>query len=51
MINLVILVKPSGKAATVKAVDLYYEAAGTHYLLHYPFGLNIQIRRICSESV
>ena len=50
-INLVILVKPSGNAATVNAVNLYYHAAGTHYLLHFPFGLNIQIRRTCKESL
>jgi hypothetical protein len=51
VINLVILVKPSGRHATVKAVDLYYEVGGTHYLLHFPFGLDISVRSNCREAL
>jgi hypothetical protein len=47
VINLVIVVKPSGKVGTAKAVNLYYEAGGTHYLLRYPYGLDIPVRRTC----
>jgi hypothetical protein len=32
-INLVIVIKPSGNVGTAKAIDLYYQTAGTHYLL------------------
>lgn len=45
------VVKPSGRVATVKAVDLYYEADGTHYLLHFPYGLDIPVRSNCREAM
>lgn len=50
MIDLVIVVKPFGKVASTKGFDLYYEAAGTRYLLRLPIGLNIPVRRTCTEK-
>jgi hypothetical protein len=47
VINLVIVIRPSGKVGTAKAVDLYYKSAGTRYLLHFPYGLNIPVRHTC----
>ncbi len=38
----VIVAKPSGKVGTSTAVDLYYEAAGTRYLLHFPYGFTVR---------
>ncbi len=46
-INLVIVAKPSGKVGTSTAVDLYYEAAGTRYLLHFPYGFTVRVGRTC----
>jgi hypothetical protein len=39
------VVTPSGKAGTAKAIDLYYEAGGRHYLLLLPQGLKIRVGR------
>jgi hypothetical protein len=47
MIDLVIVVKPSGKYGTSTAVNLYYESGGTHYLLHYPYGFSVRVGRSC----
>ena len=33
--------KPAAKFGTATAVNLYYESAGTHYLLHLPVGYRI----------
>jgi hypothetical protein len=41
VINLVIVMKPTAKFGTATAVNLYYESAGTRYLLHFPFGYKI----------
>jgi hypothetical protein len=46
-IALVIVVKPSGKVGTSTAVDLYYESAGTPYLLHFPYGFTVRVGRTC----
>ncbi len=46
-IALVIVAKPTGKVGTSKAVDLYYESAGKHYLLHYPYGFTVKVARTC----
>ena len=43
--NLVLIVRPSGTVGTAKAIKLYYEASGTHYLMHLPHGLNIWVGR------
>jgi len=47
MIILVIVVKPSGKIGTATAVNLYYESAGTHYLLHFPYGPQAPVGHAC----
>jgi hypothetical protein len=47
LIDLVVVVKPSGKVGTAKAINLYYQADGTHYLLHVPYGLKISVNRTC----
>jgi hypothetical protein len=47
VINLVIVIKPSGKLGTATAVNLYYQSAGTHYLLHIPYGYKIWVGRTC----
>lgn len=47
LINLVVLVKPSGKTARTNAFNLYYESGGTHYLLHFAYGLKISVYRTC----
>jgi hypothetical protein len=41
LVNLVIVMKPTAKFGTAKAVNLYYKSAGTHYLLHFPVGYKI----------
>ena len=41
VINLVIVMKPTAKFGTATAVNLFYKAAGTRYLLHFPFGYKI----------
>ncbi len=46
-IALVIVAKPSGKVGTSKAVDLYYESAGKHYLLDYPYGFSVKVASTC----
>ncbi len=46
-IALVVIAKPSGKVGTSKAVDLYYESAGKHYLLHFPYGFSVKVARTC----
>ncbi len=46
-IALVIVAKPSGKVGTSKAVDLYYESAGKHYLLHFTYGFTVKVARTC----
>ena len=46
-IVLVIVARPTGKVGTSKAVDLYYESAGKHYLLHYPYGFAVKVARTC----
>lgn len=47
VINLVIVVKLFAKLGTATAVNLYYESAGTHYLLHFPYGYKIWVGRTC----
>jgi len=47
LIDLVLVAKPSGKVGMAKAINLYYQAGGTHYLLHYPYGLKISVSRTC----
>jgi hypothetical protein len=47
VINLVIVIKPSGKLGTATAVNLYYESAGTRYLLHFPYGYKIWVGHTC----
>jgi len=46
-IELLIAAKPLGKFGTSTAVDLYYESAGTHYLLHFPYGFSVRVGRTC----
>jgi hypothetical protein len=46
-IELLIVAKPLGKFGTSTAVDLYYESAGTHYLLHFPYGFSVRVGRTC----
>lgn len=46
-INLVLVVKPSGKVGTAKAINLYYEVGETRYLRHFADGLRIQVGRTC----
>jgi hypothetical protein len=46
-IDLVIVVKPSGRVGTSKAINLYYETGGTRYLLHFPYGLKVWVGRTC----
>lgn len=46
-IALVIVAKPSGKVGSSTAVDLYYESAGTRYLLHFPYGFTVRVGRTC----
>ena len=47
VIQVVIVVKPSGKLGSATAVNLYYHSAGTHYLLHYPFGVQVPVGHKC----
>jgi hypothetical protein len=47
IIDLVLVVKASGKVGTATAINLYYQASGTHYLLHVPYGLKISVGRTC----
>jgi hypothetical protein len=47
VISLVVVVKPSGKLGTATAINLYYEAGGTHYLRQFTDGLQIQVGRTC----
>jgi len=47
LINLVVVVKPSGKVGTARAINLYYQAGGTHYVLHFRYGLKISVTRTC----
>jgi hypothetical protein len=47
VINLVVVMKVSGKVGTTAAVNVYYESAGTHYLLHIPYGYKIWVGRTC----
>jgi len=47
LFNLVIVIKPSGKLGTTTAINLYYESAGTRYLLHIAFGYKILVGRTC----
>lgn len=49
MIDLVLVVKPSGKVGSAKAINLYYQAGGTHYLFHYPYGLKISVTSTCQQ--
>jgi hypothetical protein len=46
-ISLVIVVKPSGRLGTATAVNLYYKSAGTHYLLHFPYGPQVPVGHAC----
>lgn len=48
VINLVIVVKPSGKLGTATAIDMYYHVGETHYLLHFPYGLQVPVGRKCA---
>jgi hypothetical protein len=48
LINLVTVLKPSGKVGTATAVNLYYTSAGTRYLLHFPYGYQILNGHGCS---
>lgn len=48
IIDLVLVVKPSAKVGTATAINLYYQASGTHYLLHVPYGLKISVGRTCA---
>jgi len=44
LINIVLVVKPSGKVVgTARAFDLYYRAGGTHYRLRFLHGLKIWV--------
>jgi hypothetical protein len=45
--NLVIVMKPSGKLGMATAVNLYYESAGSHYLLHFPWGYQVPVGHTC----
>lgn len=46
-IELLIVAKPLAKFGSSTAVDLYYESAGTHYLLHFPYGFSISVGPTC----
>jgi hypothetical protein len=46
-IALVIVTKPSGKVGSSKAIDLYYESAGKHYLLNFPYGFTVKVAPTC----
>jgi hypothetical protein len=46
-INVVIVVKPSGKLGTAEAIDLYYRSGGVRYLLHFPYGLQVPVGHEC----
>jgi hypothetical protein len=35
--------KPSGKLGTATGVNLYYESAGTGYLIHFPIGYKLPV--------
>ncbi len=47
VINLVIVVKPTAKVGAATAVNLYYKSAGTHYVIHFPYGYRIQVGNRC----
>ncbi len=47
VINLVIVAKPIGRVGTSTAVDLYYQVAGKHHLLHFPYGFTVKVARTC----
>ena len=47
LLNLVLVMRPSGKFGTATAVNLYYKSGGTRYLLHFPYGYKIEIGRRC----
>lgn len=47
VINLVIVVKPSGTLGTATAINMYYESGGTHYLRHFTDGLKIPVGHKC----
>jgi hypothetical protein len=46
-IELLIVAKPLGKFGTSTAIDLYYESAGTRYLLHFPYGFSVRVGPTC----
>jgi len=45
LVNLVLVVKPSGTVGTANAINLYYETGGTQYLMHLPHGIKIWVGR------
>ena len=47
VINLVIVMQASAELGTATAVNLYYKAAGTRYLLHIPYGYKVFVGRTC----
>jgi hypothetical protein len=47
LVNLVIVVKPTSQIGTATAVNLYYEAAGTRYLIHFPIGYQVPVGHRC----
>ncbi len=47
LINLVIVIKPTGKIGTASGVNLYYKSAGTRYLIHFPVGYKVPVGRRC----
>ena len=47
VINLVIVVKPSGGLGTATAIDMYYHVGGTHYLRPFTDGLRIPVGHKC----
>jgi hypothetical protein len=47
VINLEIVVKPTAKLGTATAIDMYYEADGTHYVRRFTDGLKVPVGGKC----
>ena len=47
VINLVIVVKPSGTLGTATAIDMFYHVGGTRYLRRFTDGLRIPVGHKC----
>lgn len=47
VISLVVVVKPTAKLGTARAINLYYKSGGTRYLRHFTDGLQVPVGHKC----